>query len=261
MGADCNRSQPGEPDTAPATDLFFNTIRHSPLAGHPDVLLVQARYDADFYRDSLFADYRLPFPEHLNRAVTKRRAEYLVSRVCVRAALRQFGVADFLLVNDADRAPVWPEGIAGSLSHTRACITLLLTSTAAGKLPGVDCEEIMRPEAAEEMRDMIINEREYSLLQRSGVPFATSLTAAFSLKESLYKALFPFFRQFMHFNDAEIIDCRAGLTHVTLRLNRGLSCLPVGTLFTGCVVLDKEWLTSWVILPHPSSGTGVPLHQ
>lgn len=248
-----NRPAQSEPVILSGTtlpkDRFLAAPVSSRLAEHPDVLLVQARYDLAYYSDQLFTDYRLPFPAHLNKAVAKRRAEYLASRLCVRAALRQFGFDDFLLTNDADRAPVWPEGIAGSLSHTRACISLLLADKVTGKQPGVDCEEIMRPEAAEEMREMIINEREHGILQSSGVPFATALTAAFSLKESLYKALFPLFRQFMHFNEAEIIACRAGLTNVTLRLNRALSPgFPVGTLFTGRVALAEGQLTSWVIV-------------
>lgn len=229
---------------------FLTATRRAFPAGYSDVLLIQASYDPAFYRDSLFTDYALPFPSHLSKAVAKRRAEYLASRLCVREALRPFGFANFVLANDADRAPIWPTGIVGSLSHTRACVSLLLAKSSSGKLLGVDCEEIMRPETAAGMRDMIINANEEAVLACSGLPFATALTAAFSLKESLYKALFPVFRQFMHFNEAEIVACEANLASVTLRLTRALSTeFAVGRLFTGRVTLQEKQLTSWIVTP------------
>lgn len=236
------------PRKAPAG--FLTLTRRAFPAGHADVLLIETGYDPAFYHDSLFTDYALPFPAHLSKAVPKRRAEYLASRLCVRDALTHFGFTDFVLANDADRAPIWPEGITGSLSHTRTCISLLLAKSSAGKLLGVDCEEIMQPAAAVEMRDMIINEREAAVLQASSLPFATALTAAFSLKESLYKALFPVFRQFMNFDEAEITACETNMAGVTLRLTRALSPeFAVGRLFTGSVMLQEKQLTSWIVTP------------
>lgn len=229
-------------------DDFITAVSRLSPAGHPDVLLTEASYDPVRYSDQLFARYLLPFPTHLAKAVAKRRAEYLASRVCVRETLSLFGFSDFLLTNDADRAPIWPPGVAGSLSHTRTRVSLMLTTATAGKQPGVDCEEIMPPAAAAKMQEMIINKREYAVLQRSGLPFATALTAAFSLKESLYKALFPLFRQFMDFKEAEIVACEAELASVTLRLNRALSPdFAVGRLFSGHVTLHERTLTSWVM--------------
>ncbi|WP_380179355.1 4'-phosphopantetheinyl transferase [Kalamiella sp. sgz302252] len=237
-------------DGSPSVNNFVTIVSRISPAGHPDVLLLQARYQPALYNDDLFQDFQLPFPSRLNKAVAKRRAEYLASRVCVRFELNQFGIKNFILANDADRAPIWPQEIVGSLSHSRTCVSLLLAKASARKLLGVDVEEIMRPETAEEMRDMIVSPREAKLLLSSGLPFASALTAAFSLKESLYKALFPPFRQFMNFSEAEIIACDATMSSVTLRLTRALSpAFPVGRLFTGHVQLEENRLITWIVAP------------
>src|SRR6267378_346626 len=51
------------------------------------------------------------------RAIAKRRREFTAGRVCARAALGRLGIRDFPLLAAADRSPVWPPGIVGSLSH------------------------------------------------------------------------------------------------------------------------------------------------
>ena len=61
-------------------------------------------------------------------AVPKRRREFATARALAREGLeRFFGLHDFNLLNDKDRAPIWPQGIAGSLSHssTRAWVDAL----------------------------------------------------------------------------------------------------------------------------------------
>ncbi len=230
--------------------LFLHTVCSCSPVDHPDVMLLQARFDLAHYDNTLFATYNLPFPDHLNNAVAKRRAEYLASRVCVRYALGQLGIDHFILTNDKDRAPLWPQGIVGSLSHTHHCISLLLARATSHKLPGVDCEKVMKHQTAEEMQSMIITPQEMTVLQQSGLPFAAALTVAFSLKESLYKAMFPQLRTFMNFDSAEIISCTPNAGRVGLRLTRTFSdAFPAGREFTGRALLEQDDVLSWVIAP------------
>ncbi|HEX5742053.1 MAG TPA: 4'-phosphopantetheinyl transferase superfamily protein, partial [Pilimelia sp.] len=61
-----------------------------------------------------------PYPEEaaqVVRAVPRRRAEYLTVRACARQALGQLGVAPVPLPRGEGGAPVWPEGVVGSLTH------------------------------------------------------------------------------------------------------------------------------------------------
>lgn len=229
---------------------FLSDLSLASPAEYPDVLLLQARYHPHNYSEALFKDFDLPLPVHLQKAVKKRRAEYLASRVCVRYGLGLLGIDNYVLGNDADRAPIWPAGIGGSLSHTHQRISLLLAPAASGKLLGIDCEQLIRSETAKEMQEMIINADENVVLQCSGLPFATALTVAFSVKESLYKAIFPRLREFMDFNAAEIVDYCPATGTITLKLTRTFSReFPAGRLFTGHVQLGRDEVLSWIVTP------------
>jgi 4'-phosphopantetheinyl transferase EntD len=98
------------------------------------------------------------------------------------------------------------------------------------------------------MHSVIVSPAEKQTLLESGLPFATALTLAFSVKESLYKALFPILRQAMDFRAAEITALFPATGQVQLRLTDSFaSDFPVGRLFTGQVVLQAEQLLTWVI--------------
>jgi enterobactin synthetase component D len=56
----------------------------------------------------------------LQRSVAKRQAEYLAGRVCARAALQRLDGRDYVPGTHEDRSPVWPAGIHGSITHSRA---------------------------------------------------------------------------------------------------------------------------------------------
>lgn len=241
---------PSVPDIPLAGLRFISDVILASPAGHPDVMLLQARYHLQNYSEALFRDFALPLPAHLQKAVKKRRAEYLASRVCVRYGLCLLGIDNYVLGNDADRAPLWPAGFSGSLSHTHQRISLLLAPVNSGKLLGIDCEQLIRPETAKEMQEMIINAEESDILQHSGLPFATALTLAFSVKESLYKAIFPRLREFMDFSSAEIVDYSPAAGTIVLKLARTFSReFPVGRLFTGHVQPGQDEVLSWIVTP------------
>ena len=63
------------------------------------------------------------FPEEealLLRAVSKRRNEFALSRTCARRALANIGVAPCSILRTSDRAPIWPSGIVGSITHCKS---------------------------------------------------------------------------------------------------------------------------------------------
>ena len=227
---------------------FITDVTFSSPAGHPDVCLIQADYDLVHFDERLFAGLAMPAPRHLSKAVMKRRAEYLASRVVVRHALGCLGAGSWILMNDEDRAPVWPTGFSGSLSHSHQQIALLLARKESGKLLGVDCEKVMRAETAEAMQENIITPQEKRLLMQSGLPFPAALTVAFSLKESLYKALWPALKKFMSFGEAEIVFCSPNAEKVLLRLTTShASHFPQGREFLGRVERTSTRILSWIV--------------
>ena len=69
------------------------------------------------------------FPEEracLAKAVEKRRAEFGTARVCARRALAQLGFPPMPLVPNKDRSPVWPQGVVGSITHTRGYCAVIV---------------------------------------------------------------------------------------------------------------------------------------
>lgn len=217
--------------------------------GHPDLMLMVANYNLSCFSENLFNTFSIPFPEHLNHAVKKRRAEYLASRVCIRHALSLWGIEGFILHNDADRAPIWPAGMVGALSHTDGFISLLTGYSSSGKWPGIDCEKVIEEANATSLQAIIINADEKEVMRLSGLSDGVALTVAFSLKESLYKALFPHLRQFMDFEAAEIVDCNVSASNILLRLTRHLSPeFPTGRLFTGHAQVTDDRVLSWIVV-------------
>ena len=236
------------PVALPESNGFITDVCFCSPADRPETLLLKAAFDLSRFDERLFPACDIPSPTHLNKAVRKRRAEYLASRMVVRNALSRMGIEAAILSNDADRAPVWPVGISGSLSHSHQSIAVLLSRRENRLLLGVDCETILRAETAEQMQSVIVTPEEKQRLLESGLPFATALTLAFSIKESLYKALFPLLRQAMDFRAAEITALYPATGQVRLRLTDAFaSDFPAGRVFTGQVELQAEQVLTWII--------------
>lgn len=124
-------------------------------------------------------------PAALMNAVPKRRSEFLAGRICAGLALRAAGQSVHVARNG--RAPVWPPGVAGSISHSDgwAIAAVSLTHSAIG----VDCETIMTDALAHKLHNEIISDAE-ALFCPDTMPFANFLTIVFSAKEAVYKALY-----------------------------------------------------------------------
>src|SRR5262249_37950297 len=56
--------------------------------------------------------------ELVAQTVPKRRYEFATGRRCARAALAQLGFPPAPLLAGPDRAPLWPDGVVGSITHT-----------------------------------------------------------------------------------------------------------------------------------------------
>lgn len=126
----------------------------------------------------------LTLPSDLHAAVPKRRSEFLAGRACAALALRQAGLGEE--VARQGRAPVWPKGIAGSITHSRDRAIATVSSHYAAV--GLDCEALVAPDRALQLAAAIFSETEARLCP-GALPFATFFTLVFSAKEALYKAL------------------------------------------------------------------------
>lgn len=158
-------------------------------------------------RDDLVDDL---FPEEqpaVARAVEKRRREFTTGRACARQALKRLGVEPVAIPNGERGEPLWPDGIAGSITHCngyRACAVARTENVAS---LGVDAEP------HEPLPDGVLEhvafgaERAMVADRGAGVCLDRLL---FCAKEAVYKAWFPLARRWLGFEDAELTIDVAG---------------------------------------------------
>ncbi|MEV0407255.1 4'-phosphopantetheinyl transferase superfamily protein [Actinoallomurus sp. NPDC050550] len=154
------------------------------------------------------------FPEEealLARAVDKRRREFTTVRACARAALARLDVAPAPILPGESRAPIWPAGIVGSMTHcdgyrasavarARDLLTIGIDAEPNGPLPDGVLEAVSRPEERAWLADLLAAE-----------PDVRWDRLLFSAKESVYKAWFPLTRRWLGFEGASVtVDPEAG---------------------------------------------------
>lgn len=149
-------------------------------------------------------------------AADQRRREFARGRACARAALSRLGIHDFALLVGPQREPLWPEGVVGSVTHTRGlCAVAVATSSRYPGL-GIDVEPALPVTPALAERICRSDERE----QLWSVPGVAPLIAArllFSAKEAAYKCQFRLTRKYLGFHELGIALDPCGLFAVSWR--------------------------------------------
>ena len=101
-------------DRSPTAFRRINLVHAPSWVPRAFVLEVDAQQTAL----SDFARHGVHCPPAVERSVPRRRAEYLAGRRAAQAALLEHGVAACDIGTGGDRAPAWPEGYTGSITHS-----------------------------------------------------------------------------------------------------------------------------------------------
>lgn len=143
-------------------------------------------------------------PPALRRATPKRQREFLAGRRCAAAALRHLGAGSTQVAVAADRAPIWPEGVVGSITHAGgfAAAAVAWAVDIAGL--GIDSEEIIDPATACDIAAICMVDEARLFRPADGRSFCEFCTFVFSAKEAVFKCLFPITRRFLEFGDVGI---------------------------------------------------------
>lgn len=151
-------------------------------------------------------DPRVLAPEeaaHVERAVPKRVGEFAAGRACARRALEELGVRDFILRVGAHREPLWPAGIAGSITHTAGFCAAVATHTTLVAALGLDAEH--REAVHRRLWRQIATSEELSWLQSLASERAQEMaTLIFSAKEAFYKCQFAVTCEWLNFSDVSV---------------------------------------------------------
>src|SRR5688500_12466696 len=79
--------------------------------------LVPASASAEMFSDAPESTMFSAEADAVAGAIAERRREFGTVRYCARRALRQLGVPPVAILPGADRAPRWPAGVVGSMTH------------------------------------------------------------------------------------------------------------------------------------------------
>ena len=138
--------------------------------------------------------------------VAKRQAEFMAGRVCAREALWRLNGSDAVPAVGADRAPQWPAGISGSITHGKNWAAAIVAANSDWRGLGLDVENLLSTDRAKRLQGEILTPAELrraSLLDLEQLALLVTLT--FSLKESLFKALYPLTLKRFYFEHAEVL--------------------------------------------------------
>lgn len=197
-------------------------------------------YDREYYQDHFFTYYSIDFPEKIKKSVIKRRAEFFAGRLCANKAMNLLGVLNKQVAISPARAPLWPNGLTGSISHTDNYAIAIVGSVDNVSLIGVDME-MRHPEVFIDIADQFTSAQERFFLQKTEIPYDLTLLITFSAKESLYKALWPEVNYFFDFSAAEIINIDNRTKTFQLKLTESLTKKrPSGTVFSGKYDIIQE---------------------
>ncbi|EBB7356231.1 4-phosphopantetheinyl transferase [Salmonella enterica subsp. enterica serovar Berlin] len=215
---------------------------HSHKVGHliqePSICVCEIEFHTNNYRDALFTEHSIQFPEKLFAAVAKRRSEYLCGRISAQTLLTEKQIYT-QVTQSTEGVPIWPDGWLGSISHTEHCAIAVIAPQNNCDILGVDIENF-NPEVLEEIAGTITQESERKRLAKSEIGYNTALHIAFSAKESFYKALYPQVRKVFGFESAIITDIDTHNQTFNIQLSHALTpALSARFQRTGYYQLDK----------------------
>ncbi|WP_310618532.1 4'-phosphopantetheinyl transferase family protein [Flexibacterium corallicola] len=181
------------------------------LKGHGCVVPPSSRTDL-FHVEGPDAGV-IAIPPNLQRAVAKRRNEYLAGRLCAAHALNALVGKTPHVGTGEKREPLWPAGIIGSITHAGDAANAVVAHATSFDGVGIDREVLVERGRAASLLPQIGTAQEMALLS-SELDFASAFTLMFSAKEALYKAVFPTVKRFIGFEEARCM----GIGQGTLKL-------------------------------------------
>ncbi|MEM1436784.1 MAG: 4'-phosphopantetheinyl transferase superfamily protein [Pseudomonadota bacterium] len=135
----------------------------------------------------------------IERAVQKRRNEFSSGRHFAHLLLDSLALPRQAIPQGRRRAPAWPGGVLGSISHSNTLAWVALTH-AGRDIRGLGIDVEARQRLPAELHERLFTAAETAAIDERGTDFATWL---FTAKESIYKATEPLAGAFIGFAEAE----------------------------------------------------------
>jgi len=187
----------------------------------------------------------------VDNAVLSRRQQFTAGRLLARQAWQRLGQAPVPLLNDAQRVPIWPRDIVGTITHTHVWCGAAVARRSDVTGLGADVEQASPLEL--NLWDRICRPEEVAFLRSQPEPPRGLLAKAiFSAKESIYKALYPSVRVFLDFQGMHIAlepGPSDGRWKWTATLQVAWGSFAAGQSFApGQLAIEREVIASAVVL-------------
>lgn len=177
-------------------------------SGHPDILRKLLPRDIEVAESNTLLPLdqitKTLFDDELKqvaRAVPLRAREFATGRACARSALGALGIGPCELLSDPHRAPRWPTGIVGSITHCRGMYAAAVASASELSHLGIDAEP--NDHLPKDILPTVALDAEREWL--NGFTDVAAGRLLFSAKESVFKATFPADQVWRGFRDVEVI--------------------------------------------------------
>ena len=137
-------------------------------------------------------------------AGAERRREFGTVRWCARKALRHLGVSAVPILPSEDRAPRWPVGVVGSMTHCAGYRAAVVARS--GELCGVGIDAEPHAALPPDVLDFVLRDEERARLHTlaDADPALHWDRIVFCAKEAVYKAWFPLTGRWLEFEDVSI---------------------------------------------------------
>jgi 4'-phosphopantetheinyl transferase EntD len=180
----------------------------------------------------------------IQNAVAKRRREFVSGRQYARSAMAQLGAPPVPIAALPSRAPDWPQGLTGSISHSDAFCVAVVAPESLFVGVGIDVE--LSDPLPMELYATVCGSSELSAMEptTNGIDHAKML---FVVKEAFFKLYHPITGYFLDFLEVVVHLDAAGGTFV-LDLLDGPPALMHSRTFAGVCGHAEQYCFAFVAL-------------
>lgn len=132
------------------------------------------------------------------KGVTKVRRSSGAARIVARELFRQLGRSDGAIRKGASGMPIWPDGLVGSLAHDAEIAVAAIARRHDFLSVGVDIEPAEALDS--DLFELVATKTERRRIRNDGL----AGRLLFSVKEAVYKAVYPLDGTFLDHQDVEV---------------------------------------------------------
>ena len=155
-------------------------------------------------------------PASIRRAVRRRQIAWIGGRLCAERSLQLLGLLSHSVPRGPGGEPIWPQGVAGSITHTELSAHAVVVRRTDGAGIGIDSEHVVDPKTQQAVAAVCCNVIEQTAWLQ-GPDSLVRTTLLFAAKEAFYKAAWRALRRFIDFDEVAAHAWNAAAGTILLR--------------------------------------------